>query len=101
MNQTISVGNSMKSYINMAKTGHYPLFFSEWLDGSLKEARPVSYKNAKQNVNEVFDKLAKHKSIERKKTMMESLSTDERSEFIQSFFKMVERDILKDLKSLH
>lgn len=91
----------MKSYIYLAKTGHCPLFFEEWLDQSLKEARPVSYRNASQNVKELFTRLAKHRSVERKKTLLTSLSESERDDFIRSFFKLVERDILKDLKTLH
>lgn len=91
----------MKGYINLAKTGHYPLFFEEWVNGSLKEARPISYRNANQNVKELFQKMSKHRSVERKKTLLTSLSHTEREEFIRSFFKLVERDILKDLKTLH
>ncbi|MBC76820.1 MAG: hypothetical protein CME64_12470 [Halobacteriovoraceae bacterium] len=98
---TNTESNSIKNYINMAKTGHYPLFFTEWLEGPLQTSQALTYRNAKKNVDQVFDKLSKHRTIERKKTMMESFSEEERAEFIQSFFKMVERDILQDLKTLH
>lgn len=101
MNQNIVVNNSMKNYINLAKTGHYPLFFNEWLNGSLKETKAVSFPTANKNVKELFKKMAKHRSVERKKTALAGLSKTEREEFIRSFFKLVERDILKDLKSLH
>lgn len=93
--------NSLKGYIDLAKTGHYPLFFEEWLDGSLKEPKAISYTNANRNVKELFGKMSKHRSVERKKTLLTSLPQTEREEFIQSFFKLVERDILKDLKNLH
>ncbi|MBG60541.1 MAG: hypothetical protein CMJ16_08800 [Peredibacter sp.] len=98
---TNTESNSIKNYIDMAKTGHCPLFFSEWLDGPLQSSQALTYRSAKRNVGEVFSKLSKHRSIERKKTMVESFSDQERAEFIQSFFKLVERDILQDLKTLH
>lgn len=101
MKNTPSINNSLKGYIELAKTGHYPLFFQEWLDGSMKEARPISFTSANKNVKELFKKLSKHRTIEKKKTALISLNELEREEFIRSFFKVVERDILKDLKSLH
>ncbi|MEX0798126.1 MAG: hypothetical protein WEB87_02820 [Bacteriovoracaceae bacterium] len=100
-NQEITVSNSMKNYISLAKTGHYPLFFEEWLGGSLKESKPMSFHCANKNVKALFKKLAKHQSVERKKTLLCGMENSEREEFIRSFFKVVERDILKDLKSLH
>ena len=101
MNQNTTVNNSMKGYIDLAKTGHYPLFFGEWLGGSLKEPKAISYYNANKTVRNLFEKMAKHRSVERKKILLTSLSENEREEFIRSFFKVVERDILKDLKTLH
>ena len=96
-----SVNNSMKGYISLAKTGHYPLFFDEWIEGSLKKPKAISLHCANKNVKALFKKLSKHRSVERKKILLTSLEPSEREEFIHSFLKMVERDILKDLKSLH
>ena|SRR5690554_6753111 len=100
MQQNLNVNNAMKGYINLAKTGHYPLFFEEWLNDSLKEGTAVSYRSASENVKDLFKKMAKHRSLERKRTMLTGLPEEQRDQFIRSFFKLVERDILKDLKSL-
>ena len=54
---TNTESNSIKNYIDMAKTGHCPLFFSEWLDGPLQSSQALTYRSAKRNVGEVFSKL--------------------------------------------
>jgi hypothetical protein len=95
------INNELKNYLKLAKTGHYPLFFQEWLNDDLKDDEPLSYRVANRNVRETFKKLARHQTFEKKKTALTSLKENERQIFIRSFFKVVEHDILKDLTSLH
>jgi hypothetical protein len=95
------LNNDIKNYLQIAKTGHYPLFFQNWLTESVKHNEPLTYRIATRNVQEVFQKLSRHQSSERKKTALIQLDEKERNRFIQSFFRVVEHDLLKDLKSLH
>ncbi len=91
----------MGHYINLAKTGQLPLFFNEWLKAPLEEERPVSLAKANRTVRSFFKKCEKHRGLERKKTLLIALPDDERQDFIRSFLKVVERDIIKDLRNLH
>lgn len=97
----VNTDNLMDHYIGLAKTGHFPLFFNEWLKAPLKENRPVSLAKANRTVRSFFKKSEKHRSLERKKTLLIALPDKERQEFISSFLKVVERDIIKDLRNLH
>jgi len=93
--------NDIKSYIEMAQIGHYPLFHDQWLSDDMKSAAPISFRLANKNVKETFEKLSRHRSCERKKTVISALAEGERKMFVQSFMKVVEHNILKDLKTLH
>jgi len=100
-NSTKPLSNEMKSYINLGQYGHYPLFFKEWLEDGVHYSEPMSYRVANRNVREVFKKLAKHRTEEKKKTLLSALNDDERNLFIKSFVKVVEHNVLKDVKTLH
>ena len=89
-----------KNYLEMAKYGHYPLFFEEWLDESLPGGQALPARKATHNVRHVFNLLARHNTVERKKTALISMDKTSRQEFIRSFFKVVEEDILKENKTL-
>lgn len=80
-----------RNYIKIAKTGHYDLFPSNWLEETLKENNKLPrYSIANKNVKKVFEKLSKHKNLDRKKTLLLSLPEIERKEFIRSFYALVE-----------
>lgn len=98
--EDIQVNNLMKSYIDAAKIGHYPLFFEDWLKDSSWQ-KQIAYRQANKNIKDVFKKLSKHRSADRKKTALIGLEKKERDEFINSFFRVVEHNLLKDIKSLH
>lgn len=95
------INNEMKSYINLAMSGHFPLFFNEWLEESTKDGEPLSYRVANRNVREVFKKLSRHRTQDKKKTALTSLEANERKIFVRSFIKVVEHNVLKDVKTLH
>jgi hypothetical protein len=95
------VTNEMKSYINLASSGHFPLFFNEWLSEGVNHGEPLSYRVANRNVREVFKNLSRHRTQEKKKTALTSLADNDRKLFVKSFIKVVEHNLLKDMKSLH
>lgn len=89
-----------KNYLEMAKYGHYPLFFEEWLSDSFEENSPTITRKATHNVRHVFNLLSRHNTVEKKKTALISMDKTSRQEFIRSFFKIVEDDILKENRTL-
>ncbi len=94
---------SKKDYQNfllLAQTGHYPLFYKEWLEESFRAKQALTFKKASHNVQHVFGLLARHNTIEKKKTALICMDKISREEFIRSFFKLVEHNILKEVKSL-
>lgn len=93
--------NEMKSYIQLASAGHMPLFFSEWLEESTLNPTPLSFRVADKNVREVFKKLSKHRTEQKKITALTGLDKKERDLFVNSFIKVVEHSLMKDLKTLH
>lgn len=98
--EDINVNNLLKSYIDAAKSGHNPLFFEDWLKEHTWD-RQITYRNANRNIREVFKKLSRHRTTDRKKIALTSLDKHERDQFINSFYRVVEHNILKDLKTLH
>lgn len=85
-----------KNYLQMAQTGHYPLFFDEWVQTSLNQKSLMTLKKANHNVMSIFNLLERHKTVEKKKTALMTLDKLTREEFIRSFFKIVEHEALKD-----
>jgi len=98
--EEIQVSNLLKSYIDSAKIGHYPLFFEDWLKDESWQ-KQIAFREANKNIKDVFKKLSKHRTTDKKKTALIGLEKNERDVFINSFFRVVEHNILKDLKSLH
>lgn len=90
-----------KNFLQMAKTGHYPLFFNQWLTESLGEEYHMPITQASTNVQNVFTKLSKHRTIEKKKTALIGMDKMTRDQFVRSFLTMVEHENLKDIKTLH
>ena len=95
-----SVKSDYKNYIQMAQIGHYPLFFNDWLQTSLDQKQNMNFRKASHNVKHVFNQLARHRTLEKKKTALISMDKISREEFIRSFFKVVEHKILEEVKSL-
>lgn len=89
-----------RNYLEMAKYGHYPLFFEEWLAETLPVETSMPTRKATHNVRHVFNLLARHNTVERKRTALISMDKVSRQEFIRAFFRVVEEDILKETKTL-
>lgn len=84
----------LKSLIQLAKNGYYPLF-----DHLLKEFPQIQTKkkltgNEKAKAKTLFKKLCEHHNIERQRTVLYALKTEERKLLLRAFFKMVENEIL-------
>ena len=95
--------NKNKDYLNfikIARTGHYPLFFDQWLSESLIQKQNLSFKKAGHNVQHTFKQLERHSTIEKKKTALLGMDRISREEFIRSFFKIVEHETLKEVNTL-
>jgi hypothetical protein len=90
----------LKNYISMATTGHFPLFDTHWLSSPTQSSRKMSFRKANKNVKDVFTKLARHKSSDRKKMAIGLLSEEDRTLFVQSFMKLVECEILENTRTL-
>lgn len=90
----------LKNYIKIARTGHYPLFEPSWLAQGKGNYSKMTIRNANQNVKEVFQKISRHRSVERKKMAIERMDHNERQDFVQSFIKLVEYNVLENCKTL-
>jgi hypothetical protein len=100
-----SVKTEYYNYLRIAQTGHYPLFFNDWLSDSLDlndrdNSEKLNIRKASHNVKHVFNQLAKHRTLEKKKTALIGMDKLSREEFIRSFFKVVEHKVLEDVKTL-
>ncbi len=88
--------------LELASQGQLPLFHQTWIRESFAgENRRLSFARANRVVQECLKKLERHHSYDRKQTALAAFTNDERQEFIQSFFKMVEYKTLDGLKELH
>jgi len=90
--------------IEAGSTGYLPLFYQDWIHESyanLEEVKKLSFTHAAEVVEAGFKKMEKHQSIERKKTALQALNTNEREIFVRSFMKLVEYRTLDRLRELH
>jgi hypothetical protein len=88
--------------LDLASQGLLPLFHQEWIRESFGgPGRRMSFARASKVVQDGLKRLERHQSFDRKQTALGAFSNDERQEFIQSFFKMVEYKTLDGLKELH
>lgn len=99
-----SPDQTINSLIDWGTQGHYPLFDRDWL-GSLnnvpgKRLRALSI-NQKGKVKTILKRLSGQTSFERKRTVLFSLSEEDRSTFIRAFMSAVEHRILDNSPELH
>lgn len=88
------------NYLALGLTGHFPLFFDDWVKESHESNQKLNLRKANHNVAHVFNQLAKHTSLEKKKTALIGMDRLSREEFIRSFFKVVEHKHLSEVKTL-
>lgn len=90
--------------IEAGSSGYFPLFYQDWIIESLKEetvVRKMSFSRAAETVHRVYKQIERHSSIERKKTAIQALKSEERQDFVLSFIKMVEFRALDKMRELH
>jgi hypothetical protein len=94
--------NQLSVLLDLASLGHLPLFHQDWIRESFATLpRRMSIARASQVVQSGLKRLERHQTFDRKQTALSAFSVQERQEFIQSFFKMVEYKTLDGLKELH
>ncbi len=97
---------TVKTLLQMGQNGHYPLFDSRWFyecyDFSTPEtvSVPLNQKE-KMKARKILQRLLVHQSFERQKTILLTLSLEERHLFMRAFCGMVEGKILDDKPQLH
>lgn len=84
---------SFKPLIELGAKGHFPLFLDEWII-ELREKNLT--KSEKLKVKKLVTQLSKHKSIERKKTLLFSFEKGDREIFIKAFLQVVEGYLLNE-----
>ena len=86
-------GQSIKSLIELGANGFFPLFEEKWfLQKELKEKKLTG--NEKVKAKKLFSRVAGHRGINRKKTILLSMTEEERNLFMRAFMKMVEMKIM-------
>lgn len=86
----------MNSLVELGRNGHYPLFHPTWIEETCKEKNKRSTKGDQKKAKEIMDKLSKHKNLDRKRTLIMSLTETDRKLFIKEIFNMVEQSILEE-----
>lgn len=84
---------NFKPLIELGTRGHFPLFLDEWLG----QVRTKSLtKSEMLKVKKLITQLSKHKTIERKKTLLFGLTETDREIFIKAFLQVVEGKLLNE-----
>lgn len=103
MNDLKSLKKELHPWIEIGITGHFPLFYNEWIKKSLgtqekKINSKISTKHLK-DLSQTVKNLSKHKTLSKKQTFIISLNDKDRETLIKAFFQMVESEVMNfDLK---
>lgn len=92
---------SIKSLVQLAKHGHYPLFDDLWEQFAELEIKKKLTGNEKAKAKTLFKRLCEHRTIERQKTVLSAMKIEDQKLFLKAFFKMVETEILDAGPELH
>ena len=88
------------SLVEIGSKGFFPLFYPQWLyEVSNPQTNPFS-KQEEEKAKKILKQLQKHKSLDRKKTLLSSLEKEDRNLFIKTFLKAVEGKILDEKPEL-
>lgn len=102
MTETVSLTpDCLNPLIELATKGLFPIFHPSWIEeaSASRKDRIASYDL--QLISRIENSLAKHKSLERKKTVMMALSHQDRVTFIIHFLQKVECRILEGKPTVH
>ncbi len=90
-----------QSLVDLGTKGFFPLFYSTWIQDAKESSSQKLTSHEKRKAKIIMEKLQKHRSIERKKTLLLALDSEERNYFIKVFLKMVEGKILDEKPEFH
>ena len=95
--------HELKSLLELAQNGHYPLFYTEWIVDSFKktEKMNLSPHDIQHLFNDILTRMAQHKKIDRKRTVLHALKDSERRLFVRTFLGIVEDKYLDQSSQLH
>jgi hypothetical protein len=94
---------SMKALIHLGTQGHFPLFHSSWLtEPEMNEKRFHKITGLERaRAKKLFQRVSKHRQLEHKKTVLQSMNEEDRKLFMKAFFKLVEGKILDQKPEIH
>ena len=96
---------TIKSLIEWGTYGHYPLFDRDWIGALIPNEGRTRLRaltiNEKGKVKSILKRLSTQNSFERKRTVLFSLSQEDRDVFIRAFMHAVENKILDQSPELH
>lgn len=91
---------AIKSLVDLAAQGFYPLFEDNWLDEVWNQDTKKLTGNEKAKAKTLFKRLCEHRTLERQRTVFWSMKQEERKLFKRAFMKMVENRILDSAPEL-
>lgn len=91
---------AIKSLVSLAQNGHYPLFEGNWMEEIFHQKDKGLTGNEKAKAKTLFKRLCEQKTLERQRTILDSLNHADRILFKRAFMKMVENKILDEVREL-
>jgi hypothetical protein len=88
--------NNLISLIELGMGGHFPLFQTKWLRDVGKWGELTLSKDEQKRANRLIKRISNHKSLERKKVIMDILDEDDRDLLIRSFITTIEAKMLDE-----
>ena len=92
---------SIHSLVELGMHGHFPLFMEDWISSSAKQPKKSLTKKDRLKAKDIINRLNRHKGLERKKTVLTSLSDEDRAVFVRVFLEIVEHKIIDSRPGLH
>ncbi len=92
---------SIKSLIELGTKGYYPLLHPEWIEEVCQLGSIQLNKEETIKAKEIMRKVVKHKTIDRKRTVLLALPHNERMLFVRAFLSMVEGKLFNDQMEFH
>lgn len=93
--------HSIKTLIDLGTKGYYPLLHPEWIEEVCRSGSLTLSTQETVRAKEIMRQVVKHKSLERKKTVLLALPHQDRMLFVRSFLAMVEGKVLGKKKEFH
>ena len=93
--------SEIKSYLNLAKKGVFPLFQKDWIALYDSKRNGISLHEAKNNLRSIFNGLRPHRNVDRKKMAINLMENEKRQNFIDSFMRVLESEMLDEKNRFH